>query len=315
MAPRGTGDSSSERMASPSRSRSKVRPRPTVPETTTAIHKMPAVTGAGGRASPTTNAKLKINTTTTARKVIVARISRLRHSMRRSLAAMRTTWRRNDGATGGATAVAAAAAGGPVFAAASGMGALRVERAQRVGAEASGAALVVDDASAAQHDDVLGDGRRGLEIVRDEHDDAPGVALGAELGLQPGRARGVEGRGRFVEEQELGLVQEGARQGQALRHPARERARGREGRDVGQADAREHGLRARRRVRDAVELGEQREVLARRELAVEPGLVADVPDARARLRGAAERELAPADLAQRRRHEGRKDPEQGRLAR
>ena len=47
---RGAGVSSSERMASPSRSRSKARPRPTVPDTTSAIQRMPAATGAGGRA-------------------------------------------------------------------------------------------------------------------------------------------------------------------------------------------------------------------------------------------------------------------------
>ena len=43
--------------------------------------------------------------------------------------------------------------------------------------------------------------------------------------------------------------------------------------------------------------------------------MADVADARARLRGAAERDLTPADVARRRRHEGRQDPEQRRLAR
>jgi hypothetical protein len=58
-------------MASPSRSRSKVRPRPTVPETSTAIQRIPAVTGAAGRLSPTTKAKLKISTITTARKAMV----------------------------------------------------------------------------------------------------------------------------------------------------------------------------------------------------------------------------------------------------
>src|SRR5450432_899729 len=258
-------------MASPSRSRSKVRPRPTVPETTSAIQRMPDVTGAGGRASPTTKAKLKISTMTTARKVIVARISRLRHSMRRSLAAMRAAWRRNDG-VGVATRTSA-----------SGTRALRVQGAQRLGAEAARAMLVVGDAPAAQHDDVLGDGRGRVEIVRDEHDDAPRVALGRELGLEPRRARGIERRRRLVEQQELGLVQEGAREREALGHAARERARRRVGGDVAEADALEHLAGALGGTRQAVQLGEEPQVLARRQIAVEPGIVADVADARARL--------------------------------
>src|SRR5436190_2158644 len=176
MALREVGDSSRERMASPSRSRSNVRPRPTVPETTTAIHRMPAVTAAGGRASPTTNAKLKISTTTTARKVIVARISRLRHSMRRSLAAMRTACRKKD-------------AGRARAADPSGIRSLLIDGAQRRGAEAARAHLVVDHAPAAQHHDVLRHGGGGVQIVGHEDDDAPGVALRRQLGLQPGGAR------------------------------------------------------------------------------------------------------------------------------
>ena len=155
-------------------------------------------------------------------------------------------------------------------------------RARRASApKPPGAALVVDDAPAPQHDDVLGDGGRRVEIVGHEHDDAPGVTLGAELALQPRSARGIERRRRLVEEQELRLVQESAREREALRHAARERARLRLGRDVAQPDAREHGDGARARRGDAVELGEEREVLARREVAVEARVVAHVPDARA----------------------------------
>src|SRR5215471_15358038 len=167
MAPRGAGDSSSERIASPSRSRSNVRPSPTVPDTITATQRMPAVTGAGGRASPTTKAKLKISTTTTARKVMVARISRLRHSMRRSLAAMRRAWARNPGGAG----TGADAEG-------SGTRAPFVDRAQRLDAEAARAVLVEGHPAPAQHHRVLGDGAGGVEVVGHQHHDPAGVALG-----------------------------------------------------------------------------------------------------------------------------------------
>src|SRR5712671_4145742 len=112
--------------------------------------------------------------------------------MRRSLAAMRRVWRKNDGPTTGRSDIRA----------------LVVEGAQRLAAEAADAHLVVRDAAAAQDDDVLGDDARGLEVVRDEDDDAAGVALGPELGLEPRRAGGVEGRRRLVEEQQRRLVQQ-----------------------------------------------------------------------------------------------------------
>ena len=61
------------------------------------------------RVPSTTKAKLKISTMTTARNVIVANTSRLRHSMRRSLAAMRSAWRTKPGAWRSAVPAAAAA--------------------------------------------------------------------------------------------------------------------------------------------------------------------------------------------------------------
>src|SRR6478735_8641062 len=141
MAPRGAGASSSERIASPSRSRSNARDSATVPDTTTATQRMPATTGAGGRAPSTTNAKLKISTTTTARKVIVANTSRLRHSMRRSFAAILSTWRTKPGDDASVT------------------GRLPVQGAQRIRLEAARARLVARNAAAAQDHDLIGDGR------------------------------------------------------------------------------------------------------------------------------------------------------------
>src|ERR1044071_1855825 len=166
MALRGAGASSSERIASPSRSRSNARDSATVPETTTATQRMPATTRAGGRAPPTTNAKLKISTTTTARKVIVAKTSRLRHSMRRSLAAMRSAWRRKPG---GAAAPAAAT------------GRLPVEAAQRLGREAAGSGLVAHDPPAAEDHHLVGDRCGRLEIVSHQDDGSAGGALGGQL--------------------------------------------------------------------------------------------------------------------------------------
>src|SRR6185436_11410050 len=177
MALRGVGASSSDRIASPSRSRSNARDSATVPETTTATQRMPATTGAGGRAPSTTNAKLKISTTTTARNVIVANTSRLRHSMRRSLAAMLSACRTNPGVGPSVT------------------GRLPVKGAQRFRLEAAGPLLVAHDAAATQDHDVIGDGGRRFQIVRHQHDGAAGVALGGQLGLQPRRARRIQ-RGR-----------------------------------------------------------------------------------------------------------------------
>src|ERR1022692_1260847 len=197
MAARGAVVRSSERIASPSRSRSKARPRPTVPDITSAIQRMPATTGAGGRAPSTTKAKLKISTTTTARKVMVAMTSRLRHSMARSLAAMRSAWDRKPGARG--------AGGGE-----SGTGLGLVGRAQRGGAEAAGGRLVEDHPPAAEDHHLIRDRCRRLEIVGHQHDHPAGGSLGAELGGEPVGAGRIERRGWLVEEQERRIVGEGA---------------------------------------------------------------------------------------------------------
>src|ERR1700690_133422 len=185
IAARGAGVRSRERIASPSRSRSKARPRPTVPDITSAIQRIPATTGAGGRAPSTTKAKLNINTTTTARKVMVAITSRLRHSMAKSLAAIRSAWEKNPGARGptdcrlrGCPADCATEdpgpAGGVLAGGESGTGLRLVGRAERVGAEAVGWRLVEDHPAAPQNDDLIGDRSRRFEIVRHQHDHSAG---------------------------------------------------------------------------------------------------------------------------------------------
>src|SRR6185436_554398 len=167
MALRGVGASSSDRIASPSRSRSNARDSATVPETTTATQRMPATTGGGGRAPSTTNAKLKISTTTTARNVIVANTSRLRHSMRRSLAATSNAWRKNPCCCGGG--------------ARSATGRLPVDAAQGVHGESARPRLVADDAPAPQDQHLVGDRGGGFEVVGHEDDGAAGGAFGRQL--------------------------------------------------------------------------------------------------------------------------------------
>ena len=65
-----------------------------------ATHRIPATTGGDGGVPPTTKAKLKIRITTVARKALVARISRLFHSIARSLTAIRTACAANPGGRG-----------------------------------------------------------------------------------------------------------------------------------------------------------------------------------------------------------------------
>ncbi len=72
MAGRGTGDSSSDRMASFSRSRSNVRPRATVPENRIETHRIPATTpGAGLTSAPEMKANENTSTISAARNSVV----------------------------------------------------------------------------------------------------------------------------------------------------------------------------------------------------------------------------------------------------
>src|SRR5450432_2573753 len=160
---------------------------------------MPATTGAGVRDPSRTKAKLKISTTTTARKVIVASTSRLRHSMARSLTAIRnacvkkpagralatgaedagsvtglSTGFAAGSATGSDTGLSAGLATGLATSLAAGLAAGfgLVGGAHRLGAEAAGARLVEDDAPAPQDHHLIGD-RRGRQIVRHQDHHAP----------------------------------------------------------------------------------------------------------------------------------------------
>src|SRR5438128_5542644 len=155
----GTGARSRARTASPSRSRSKARPRPTTPEIRMATHRMPATTVGGGGVPPTTNAKLNTSTTTTARKPLVKRISRLLHSIERSLAAIRAVWVKKPGATAAGVGISSCAScEGLPARAPSATAALVVGGAERGGAPGRSASLVAHDTPAAQDQDVLRQG-------------------------------------------------------------------------------------------------------------------------------------------------------------
>src|SRR3954470_11359976 len=139
---------------------------------------MPATTGAGVREPSRTKAKLKISTTTTARKVIVASTSRLRHSMARSLAAIRSACLkkpagRSAGAERGGDAGEDAGDRSDtrrLQALVAGLVArLRFVRgAHRLGAEAASAGLVEHHPPPPQDDHLIGDGR-GARVVRHQH--------------------------------------------------------------------------------------------------------------------------------------------------
>ncbi len=145
-------------------------------------------------------------------------------------------------------------------------------------------------------------------------DDAAGLPLGGDHGGQPGRPGRVQGRARLVEQQQIGLRQQGPGQRQALLHPAGERAGRGVGPDLGQPDPVEQGTRPGVGVVVAEQRREEAKVLAGGQIPVNPGLVADVTDAAAQRRAAAQAVVAPAHRPAAGRDQGREDAEHGRLA-
>src|SRR3712207_3579722 len=76
------------------------------------------------------------------------------------------------------------------------------------------------------HQDVVGDLGHHTEIVGDEHDRGAEVALQVHDQIEDLRLhRHVEGRGRLVGDQQLGVVDEGHRDHRALPHTAGELVR------------------------------------------------------------------------------------------
>ena len=151
----------------------------------------------GGRSCATA----KTTSSITARTKTVETPSRVRHSMSRSFRRMRE---RRVHQTRAPVAAAYAAR----TAATSRMGPSPV---QPIRPRASTAARVASGAAASS-------------VVRREDDRAAGVAERDEALRQRVGGGGVERAPRLVEQEEIGLVKEGARERQALRHAARERA-------------------------------------------------------------------------------------------
>src|SRR5204862_5746141 len=115
----------------------------------------------------------------------------------------------------------------------------------------------------------------------------------------------VERAERLVEEEQLGLVEEGAAERQPLKHPARERADALTP-DAPQPEALEQHAGTLPPLGHAIEPSVEVEVLERRQLAVNERLVADVADA-----ASLERDV---ELARRRRREAGAEAEERRLA-
>ena len=146
--------------------------------------------------------------------------------------------------------------------------------------EAIRSGLVEGDLAFTEDDDALDEAEGLGDVVVGEDDRlAAFVEAGEELfeGAAGGRVEAVEG---LVGEEELGVVDEGAGDGEALGHSAAEGFDGVVG-AVGEVNILEEGGGAGGRVFDAVEFAEELEVLAGGEVAVEHGLVADEADARA----------------------------------
>ena len=120
-----------------------------------------------------------------------------------------------------------------------------------------------------------------MQVVADHHERVLVADLRDERVEDVHRVR-VEARVRLVEEDHLGLVQQRAGDREPLEHAARERAHQVEPAVV-ELDGREQLVDAVLRVVDAVQVGEELEVLLGGEVGVEQRVVADEADALAQL--------------------------------
>ena len=96
------------------------------------------------------------------------------------------------------------------------------------------------DAALADHDDVVGDDLDLVEQVAGEQHGAALVGVPAEQVAHPADAGGVEAVGRLVEDQHLGVAEEGGRDAEPLAHAERVVADPAAGLLVGEADHVEH---------------------------------------------------------------------------
>ena len=165
-----------------------------------------------------------------------------------------------------------------------------------------------------ERQDVIRFGEPTFRVVG--HDDA-GAAGRGEQGVHQRGGLGVEVRARLVEQEQLGLVQERAADGHALRHAGREVAK-QLGAVAAHADAVEKLGDARPGAAvdvEPVQAGVEAQVLRDREVAVEQRLVAEVAEPPANAPRLA-RQLAAEDpgASAARAQERREDAQQRRLA-
>ena len=127
-----------------------------------------------------------------------------------------------------------------------------------------------DESPLLQHDQPVGLRVGLLDVLRREHDGAAAARHAAQELPQPRALARVEARRRLVQEHDRGVGDEADRHVQALDVADRELLGGAV-RRVDQVDRLEQALGLGVRAREPLELGEQAQVLARAELAVQRG--------------------------------------------
>ncbi len=106
----------------------------------------------------------------------------------------------------------------------------------------------------------------------------PRARAAVEKLLQYGDGAIVERSERLIEQEQLGLVQEGARDSETLTHAAGEFTR-QSVFDAGEADVFERFVRSCDRICDTGQLAEERQVFESREIVVNADAVAEIADA------------------------------------
>ena len=101
---------------------------------------------------------------------------------------------------------------------------VRTTTVERPRASVAGNGFSGDEPSPADDDQVVGEHLEFTDQVTRHEDRAALCGEGAQGVPQPANAVGVEAVGRFVEQQHLGLSQQGAGEGEALAHAEREAA-------------------------------------------------------------------------------------------
>src|SRR5262245_45977515 len=286
-----SGDASTPPRQSFSRSRTNPRWMPRSPVKTNVAHstlgaRRGACSGVGSKAT------LKTTTRRTPSTTKPARLSFVRHSMRRSLRRTASMPRSISSAPSGHDRVVGC----------------------REHDGIRGSVSRPGDAPAMQDGHARRDRGDALDVVRAEHDGVSGPPQLREQRLETGAGGGIEPAEGLVEEEQLRPVQQRPCQRQPLHHAARV--------DAYRSARRLFEPRPAQQLRDAglrvghpVELGVEPEVLPSGQVRIAGALVTDVPDSPARGRRAPAGVLAEEpERAAARAQQGREHAEQRRLA-